>query len=366
MEGMLSQDEIDALLEQTREVVSAAESARSGLAEQDVKLYDFKRPEKFSREQIRSLERVHERLARLLSQSLSAYIRTNVNVKMESVTPLSYQDFVFSLPQPTLIQVVQLDPLPGQAAVEMNPSVVFPMFEQMTGGKSGGNTKVRPLTDVELAVFQRPLERIMASIAETWQDVITLRPVMLRAEQDPQFASVAAVNAPVVVVSLEVTMGDEFGMMSICMPDVLVDALLHHLGQERILGDSGASDREGRAVRDVLWDVPLPLIAELGRSRLSVSQLRSLNVDDIVRLGTEVGQDVVVRVGNRSVFRAQVGQLKRKLAIRIAGPLSGDSLANASREAAQEQQAAAAFDADAAYAADSAEGVAGSSVEQPD
>lgn len=357
MEGMLSQDEIDSLLEQTREVVSAAESARSGLAEQDVKLYDFKRPEKFSREQIRSLERVHERLARLLSQSLSAYIRTNVNVKMESVTPLSYQDFVFSLPQPTLIQVVQLDPLPGQAAVEMNPSVVFPMFEQMTGGKSGGTSKARPLTDVELAVFQRPLERIMAAIAEAWQDVLILKPIMLRAEQDPQFASVAAVNAPVVVVSLEVTMGEEFGMMSICMPDVLVDALLHYLGQERILGDRQGADREGRAVREALWDVPLPLIAELGRSQLSVRQLRSLRVDDVIRLGTEVGQDIVVRIGNRSVFRAQVGQLKRRLALRIAGPLSGDTLADAGREAVLEQQAAAAFDTNGSFAGEPAEGV---------
>jgi flagellar motor switch protein FliM len=319
MEGMLSQDEIDALLEQTREVVTSGDTSRGMVSEQDVKLYDFKRPEKFSREQLRSLERVHERLARLLSTSLSSYIRTNVNVKLESVTPLSYQDYVYSLPQPTLIEVVELPPLPGPAAIEVNPSVVFPLFEQMTGGRPGGDTMLRPLTDIELSVFQKLLERVLQCVAETWHEVVPVKPIMTRAEQDPQFAQVVPVNTPVIVVSLEVTMGEEFGMMSLCLPDVLVDALLHHVGEERRRAVHDAEDREGLRVRDALTDVALPVIVELGTAQLSVAQARSLKVDDVIRLDTAAGAEVKVHVGNRVLFRGRVGQVRRKLAVKVIG-----------------------------------------------
>jgi flagellar motor switch protein FliM len=323
MDGMLSQEEIDALLDQAQDAAEASvDLGRAGTSDQDVKLYDFKRPEKFSREQMRALERVHERLARLLSTALSAYIRTNVNVKLESVTPLSYQDFVFSLPQPTLIHLIELPPLPGQAAIEINPSVVFPMYEQMTGGRPGGTSRLRPLTDIELTVFQRPLERMMQCLAETWQEVVPLRPVLLRAEQDPQFAQVAAVNAPVVAVSLEVTMGEEFGMMSLCLPDVLVDAMLERMGEQHRLGDRGAEDREGRRVRQALTDVSLPLIAELGASELTVAQVRCLTVGDIVRLSAEAAPNVTLHVGNRAVFRAKVRREGRKLVARVEDRLA--------------------------------------------
>ena len=328
MDGMLSQEEIDALLAQAASgaapEVAAADSSLHSL-EPEVKLYDFKRPEKFSREQLRNLERIHERFARLLSTSLSAYIRTNVVIKIESVTPLNYQSFVLSLPQPTLIHVVELDPLPGQAALELTPTVAFPMFEQMMGGKQRHETKLRPLTDVELTLFQRPLDRMLQCLVETWQDFIKLRPRLIRVEQDPQFAQVAATNTPVVVVSMEVNLGDDFGMMSLCMPDVLVDELLHYLGQERIVTDRTAGDRDRQMVKDVITDVTLPVIGELGQSALTVRQIRELRVNDVLKLDCETGSDIGVYVGNQLMFRAQVGQLRRRMAVRLTGraPIPG-------------------------------------------
>lgn len=319
MDGMLSQEEIDALLLQTREATGGSDLSRPSSGDQDVKLYDFKHPEKFSREQLRSLERVHERMARLLSTSLSSYLRTNVSVRMESVTPLSYQDFVFSLPQPTLIQVIELEPLTGQAAIEINPSVVFPMFEQMLGGKVGSNTKARMLTDIELELFKRALDRMLQCLAETWQGHVELRPVLVRHEQDPQFAQVAATNTPVLAVSFEITMGDDFGMMSLCLPDVLVEALLGHLGAERALDERPGADREAHLVRRALTDVPLPVSAELGLSRLTVRQVRALAIGDVIKLTTPAGSDVTVRVANRTVFRGRVGQLRSRLAVRVTG-----------------------------------------------
>ncbi|MBI2298216.1 MAG: flagellar motor switch protein FliM [Armatimonadetes bacterium] len=318
MDGMLSQEEVDRLLAQTAQAGALPYAAGLGGFLRDVALYDFKRPEKFSREQLRSLERIHERFARLLSTTLSAYIRTNIIIRIESVTPLSYHDFVFALPQPTLIHVVQLAPLDGQVALEMNPTVVFPMFEQMMGGKQRGNTRIRPLTDVELVLFQRPFERVMQCLAETWQDFIVLRPRLIRAEQDPQFAQVAAVNTPVVVVGLEVTIGEEFGMMSLCMPDVVVDELLRYLGQDRgISQKKGPADVDEDRVRRAMQPVHLPVVARLGRSLLTVGQVRDLGLDDVVRLDTRVGHDITVQVGDHPAFRGRVGQLRRKLAVRV-------------------------------------------------
>jgi flagellar motor switch protein FliM len=290
---------------------------RPGGPAQEVKLYDFKRPERFSREQLRSLERVHERFARLLGQSLSAYLRTNVNIKLESVTPLSYQDFVFSLQQPTLITVLDVAPFPGEAALEVNPSFIFPMLEQMLGGRTGTEVRPRPLTDIELELSKRALERVLQCLTETWQEFVTVKLRMVRQEQDPQFAQVAVANTPVVVVSLEVTMGDDYGMMSLCMPDVLVEAIQDHMSRERVPGDRAAAEREARLVRAALMDVPLPMAVQLGTSQLTVAQVRALRVGDLVRLSTAAGADTTVRVASRPIFRARVGQLRSKLAVRV-------------------------------------------------
>ena len=319
MDGMLSQEEIDALLVQAQRGGAIGPPSDSILSsESEVKLYDFKRPEKFSREQLRNLERIYERFARLLSTTLSAYIRTNIIVKIESVTPLSYHEFVFSLPQPTLIHVVELEPLPGQAAIEMTPTVAFPMFERMMGGRQPTGPRMRPLTDVELQLFQRPFERILHSLAETWQDFVRLRPRLLRVEQDPQFAQVAATNTPVVVISLEVTIGEDFGLMSLCMPDVLVDALLQALGQDRVLADMQAVTTESESVQELLTTVRLPVSGELGQSRLTVEQLRALRPNDVVRMDSGPGDEVGIYVGDLLLFRGQVCTSNRKLAIRVA------------------------------------------------
>lgn len=345
---MLSQEEIDALLAQATAPAPADGGGGGGGgffggellgAEHEVKLYDFKRPEKFSREQLRNLERLHERFARLLSTTLSAYVRTNIIVKIESVTPLSYHEFVYSLPQPTLIHVIELDPLPGQAALEMTPTVVFPMYEHMMGGRRHKRgMRLRQLTDVELVLFQRPLERMMQCLAETWHDFVKIRPRLIRVEQDPQFAQVAATNTPVVVVSLEVTLGDDFGMMSLCMPDILVDALLHYLGQDRIVADRNTPDRDLKPVRNVITDITLPITGELGRSQLTVDQIRDLRIGDIVRLQSEAGEDVDVYIGDQLLFRGRVGQRRRKVALQLTDklpvPLPLDEIV---RETAAEQ-----------------------------
>lgn len=319
MQGMVRQEEIDSLLiDSTAGEHDDWAGQRASVGE--VKLYDFKHPEKFSREQLRSLERIFERFARLLSTNLSAYIRTNLIVKIESVTPLSYQDYIYSLSQPTLVHVIQLDPLPGQAALEMNPAVVFPLFEQMMGGQQRPNHGIRQLTDVELVLFQRPLDRMLQCLTETWQDFVTFNPSVLRVEQDPQFAQVAAVNTPVVVVSLEVGIGDTYGMMSLCLPDVLVDALLHRLSLERLPESDAASGAVPR-VGPALTAVTLPVIAELGRSDLAVSEIRALQPGDVIRLYRRVAEDVTVYVGDRPTLRGEVGRRGKKLFLRVTGRL---------------------------------------------
>ncbi len=325
MDGMLSQEEIDALLAQAQKGTADRPPENILAPEVEVKLYDFKRPEKFSREQLRNLERIYERFARLLSTTLSAYIRTNIIVKIESVTPLSYHEYVFSLPQPTLIHVIEMEPLPGQAAIEMTPTVAFPMFERMMGGKHPRGVRSRQLTDVELQLFQRPFERIMHCLSETWQDFVRLRPRLLRVEQDPQFAQVAATNTPVVVVSLEITIGDDFGLMSICMPDVLVDALLQALGQDRVMADSQAVTTESESVQELLTSVRLPVYCELGQSRLTVSQLRELQPDDVIRLDAGPDDTIGIYIGDLLLFRGQACLRNRRLAIRVTdrAPLAG-------------------------------------------
>src|SRR4030043_2414081 len=218
MTEILSQDEIDSLLTaiSTGEIDTTEYTANQD--QRKVKIYDFRRPDKFSQDQIRTLQMMHETFARLTTTSLSANLRALVSVHVASVDQLTYEEFVRSIPNPTTLAVINMDPLKGNSVLEIDPSITFTIIDKLFGGIGESSRITRELTDIELSVMEGIIVRILGNLREAWSNVIDLRPRLGNLETNPQFAQIVPPNDMVVLITLETKVGDVEGMPNLCIP----------------------------------------------------------------------------------------------------------------------------------------------------
>ena len=228
MNEVLSQDEIDQLLQAISSGETEANDDFKPVNDtRKIKIYDFKRPDKFSKEQIRTISIMHETFARLTTTSLSAQLRSIVHVHVASVDQLTYEEFIRSIPTPTTLAVINMDPLKGNAILEIDPAITFSMIDRLFGGTGQGGAKVqRDLTDIEQSVMEGIIVRILANMREAWTQVIDLRPRLAQIETNPQFAQIVAPSEMVVLVTLETKVGDEEGMMNFCIPYITIEPII--------------------------------------------------------------------------------------------------------------------------------------------
>ena len=204
MTEVLSQDEIDQLLTAISSGDSDTDDFKPVSDTRKIKIYDFKRPDKFSKEQLRTVSNMHETFARLTTTSLSAQLRSLVHVHVASVDQLTYEEFIRSIPTPTTLAVVNMDPLKGNAILEIDPAITFCIIDRLFGGRGiTGSNKNRDLTDIEQSVMEGIIVRILANMREAWTQVIDLRPRLGQIETNPQFAQIVPPSEMVVLITLE-------------------------------------------------------------------------------------------------------------------------------------------------------------------
>jgi len=320
MNEVLSQDEIDQLLTaissgdvETEEISQPSENRK-------IKIYDFKRPDKFSKEQIRTVSIMHETFARLTTTSLSAQLRSLVQVHVASVDQLTYEEFIRSIPNPTTLGIINMDPLKGSAIMEIDPAITFSIIDRLFGGQ-GESTKVsRDLTDIETTVMEGIVVRILGNMREAWSQVIDLRPRLGQIETNPQFAGIVPPTEMVVLVTLETKIGDVEGMMNFCIPYLTIEPIISKLSAQYWYSSvrRGATTENLNILRDRLSTIEVPLIVEIGSMNLTVREVLNLQTNDIIRLqSTHVNDDMALNVGDRRKFWCRPGQINNKLAVQI-------------------------------------------------
>ena len=232
MTDMLSQDEIDQLLTAISSGDTEPEDFKSINDNRKIKIYDFKRPDKFSTEATRTIKMMHETFARQTTTTLSAQLRTLAHVHVATVEQLTYEEFIRSIPAPTTLALINMDPLPGSAVLEIDPSITFSIIDRLFGGKGQSIKIQRELTDIEGSVMEGIIVKILANMREAWNTVIDLRPRLGTIETTPQFAQIVPPNDIVILVTLEVKVGDEEGMMNFCLPYVTVEPVVSKLSTQ--------------------------------------------------------------------------------------------------------------------------------------
>jgi len=320
MTEVLSQDEIDQLLSAINAGDAEPEDFKSAADSRKIKIYDFKRPDKFSKEQIRTIAMMHETFARLSTTSLSAQLRTVVNVHVASVDQLTYEEFIRSIPTPTTLAIINMDPLKGNAILEVDPAITFSIIDRLFGGKGEGTKYQHELTDIEQSVMEGIIVRILGNMREAWSQVIDLRPRLGQIDTNPQFAQIVPPTDMVVLVTLETKVGDIEGMINFCIPYITIEPIIGKLSTQfwySTAHRAGATENLS-VLKDKLESVDIDAVAEIGRINLPVREVLSLRVGDVVRLNnTRVGDPYSLNIGSKPKFLCRPGVVGKKIAVQI-------------------------------------------------
>lgn len=320
MNEVLSQDEIDQLLM----AISSGESENVDFKPvndtRKIKIYDFKRPDKFSKEQIRTVQIMHETFSRLTTTSLSAQLRCMVQVHVASVDQLTYEEFIRSIPSPTTLAVINMDPLKGNAILEIDPAITFSMIDRLFGGLGQATKVQRDLTDIEQSVMEGIIVRILANMRESWTQVIDLRPRLGQIETNPQFAQIVPPSEMVVLVTLETKVGEEEGMMNFCIPYITIEPIISKLSSQFWFSSVRRSSTTQylNVLKEKLSTVDMDVVAEIGTIDLPVRDVLALRAGDVVRLSNvRVGDPLTLSVGNKKKFLCQPGVIGKRMAVQI-------------------------------------------------
>ena len=324
MTEVLSQDEIDQLLTAINAGDTEPEVFKPAADTRKIKIYDFKRPDKFSKEQIRTVSIMHETFARLTTTSLSAQLRSMVHVHVASVDQLTYEEFIRSIPTPTTLAIINMDPLKGNAILEIDPAITFSIIDRLFGGTGEGTKAQHELTDIESAVMEGIIVRILGNLREAWTQVIDLRPRLGQIDTNPQFAQIVPPTDMVVLVTLETKVGDVEGMMNFCIPYLTIEPIVGKLSVQFWYSSARrTTTTENMAVlKEKLTSVDVSIAAEIGKIQIPIREVVSLRIGDIINLyNVRIGDPYSLNVGNKKKFLCKPGVIGKKMAVQITTKL---------------------------------------------
>ena len=318
MGEVLSQNEIDNLLAALSSGELDADDM-SDASDKQVKNYDFKRPTKFSKEHLRTLEIIYEHYGRLLSTNLPVYLRKNIQVSVASSETVIFSEFTNALSNPVILGIVNFQPLGGTILIELAAQLGFAIIDRMLGGAGDPLEKNRDFTEIEMTIIEKMMVVCMQLMREPWKNVVDINPVMERIETNSQFAQVIAPNDMIAIVTLNMKIGDVEGFMNVCLPFFTLENVMDKLNTKYWYANMQEKNEEEfqENIEALIKIVDVPVKAALGKTNISVNDFVNLQIGDIIRLDTDVDQDLTVYVGNIKKFTALPGSSKDKYAVRV-------------------------------------------------
>jgi flagellar motor switch protein FliM len=323
MSKTLSQWEIDALLSSVAaEESSAGPAAVAAAPERTVKLYDFRRPDKFSKEHIRAIQNIHEAFARVTASSLTSYLRAGTTVQLSSIEQVVYDEYVHQLSSPTLVNVVELQPLAGRIVVEMSMGMGLAMLDRMMGGGGQVNGRRAELTDIEMALLRSLGSTLISGLKDGWAAVADLQPILVETVMNADLVQAALPGDIAALLLFEVQTLGTSGTVSICVPHPVLEPLMDRLNTQAWFSSSArkhGSEDDRLKLLERLRGAQLPISVELGSTSITVGELMGLRKGDVIRLDRNAGADLTILAGTRARFLGRPGTLGGNRAVQVTG-----------------------------------------------
>lgn len=318
MGEVLSQNEIDSLLQALSSGELDADEI-SNTEERTAKNYDFRRPAKFSKEHLRTLEIIFEHYGRLLSTNLPVYLRKNIQVSVVNSEACTFSEFSTALSNPVLLAVINFDPLGGNIMMEVAANLGFTIVDRMLGGQGNPLDKNRDFSEIERSIIDKIITVMVQLLREPWKNVTEVNPFLERIETNPQFAQIIAPSEMIAIVTINVKIGDVEGLVNICLPYFTLESVMDKLNTKYWFANmkDNTGEEFEEHIETVIRKVYMPVKAVLGKSSITVSDFVGLQPGDIIKLSSKTDSEMDVYVGNLLKFKALPGSSRDAYAVRV-------------------------------------------------
>jgi flagellar motor switch protein FliM len=319
MEKILSQDEINALFSamSSEELDLGTPGEKPAGPARKIAIYDFHRADRISQDQMRSIHMLHDFFGRSFSSSLSAYLRAIVDISLISVDQISYSEFLKLLPDPTLFSSIGMRPLESNIAIEMNPSLVFPMIDMLLGGPGTPTTGVRNPTEIEMNIIEGVIKQALRDLAEAWRSIMEIDFYIEGTGTKAHMFQIVSPGETVVAVGLEIKVGEASGMMNICIPSRMLKVMRNKFDQQWNVRRQRVSASDPIKILNHLRTAGVELSSEIRNSSLTVDDLLKLTVGDVIQLDQRIGDPLFLCIGSVPKFMGQVIMHRGKRAFEI-------------------------------------------------
>ncbi|MCC6680369.1 MAG: flagellar motor switch protein FliM [Phycisphaeraceae bacterium] len=297
---------------------------RPGGAEADVREYDFKRPERVSKDQMRALEALHESFSRNFGAALSGFLRTIIEVKVANIEQMTFSEFTHSLPNPTCFNLLSCEPLEGNICMEISPLIIYPVIDRLLGGSNADLfIPQRPLTAIEMRLVKKIIDRGLGALAEAWSGVSHLNFELRESESNPALVQIVAPNEVVVVVSFEMKMGNRAGTMSLCIPYTVIEPVVGKLSSQNWAAykRNRHNARQRHLVENRLEHAKLSVSAVLADTTIKLSDLVNLQRGDVILTEKPAAAPLTLHVEGKRKFIGRLGQYRGNRAFQVQRPL---------------------------------------------
>lgn len=281
-------------------------------------VYDFRRPDKFSKDQLRTLQMLHETFARLAGSSLSAFLRTPVNIDLISLEQVPYEEYLRSINQ-SVFTIMSLPPLTGQAVLEIEFGLVFTMIDRMLGGP-GKAINRHVLTDIERPLLKQVVERMFHALKSAWEGVVIVNPGIETTETSAQFVQIAPPNDIVVTILFEVKIGQQRNAMSLCIPYLVLKPITTKLSAQKwfATGNRKQSLSSRRLLSLQVNATEIDCSIRLGQTALKIKDFVRLRPGDVVLLDQKTDDELTLMVGGLPKFEGKPATHGRKLVFTVS------------------------------------------------
>ena len=330
MSEVMSQNEIDALLN----ALNSGEVDVDEIQEEDIakktKKYDFKNPQKISKEQLRTLEIIHENFGRYMQTFLTGYLRSPVKISILTVDQFAYNEFSNALTNPAFLSIIEFHPLSGQILIDISTNVIYTIIDKLLGGDGKDHQEIRPFTEIELSLLKSMMQKVIVDFKEAWENVVELKPILEKIETNPQFAQIVPPNETIALITMSIEIGDLEGMMNICIPYMLLEPVMDKLNTKFWFSTSTKkhSEEEKQIVKERILKTEVPIVAELGSTIIPVRDIVNLHIGDVIKLGYGKSDNVSLRIGSNIKFIGEVGVMNKNMAVKIVEVVKEGEIVN--------------------------------------
>lgn len=323
MLDVLSQAEIDKLL---KDLVSGEAKEKETESKSDVRNYDFKAANRFTREQIKAINVVFKNFGHLMSNYLMGTLRASCDSEVLSIEEISFNEFNNSVPSPVIIAIINTQPFTGSFILEMTKEISYSIISRVLGGTKEISAEGRQFTEIELAIIERVLWQSLKSFDEAWVKIMEVSSTLEKVETSMQFAQIVDINEPVLMVTLNITIGNESGLIGFCLPHQTLEPFTKVLNTKQMYSGNPNKKIEAdpKVIINTIKNSDIVISAVFNPTEATVKDIMSLEAGDVIQLQHKVGDPLIVNYQHVPKYRASIGKYRNSLALKILDEIRGD------------------------------------------